>query len=183
MKSLLATLKSEHEMILREMKVLEDSESIDEARLRALFEFVEFTHHEKEENILFPWISKQNWLRQGGPLCGHFMSIRIDLNPLARMHQHLKDFNQKYLYQPSYNKSFTWLNHQNPLSIPMEEHEMGHLLSEALIHLIQISAGTSTEASKEKLFRTLLQDYFSLLKMHIHKEDNCLFVQCEQSSL
>ncbi len=176
MKLLIKTLKSEHETILEEIKFLEDSKLVDEARLSSLFHFVEFTHHEKEEAILFPWMAKQNWLRQGGPLCGHFMSVRLDLNPLTRMHQHLEDFYIKHLYLPSYNKSFSWLNPQNPMSIPMEEHEMGHLLSQTLLYLIQ----TPQEAPKKDFFRTLLEDYFSLLRMHIHKEDNCLFVQCEQ---
>ncbi|HEY8269247.1 MAG TPA: hypothetical protein VIG33_00040 [Pseudobdellovibrionaceae bacterium] len=182
MKDLLKNLKSEHEFILNEMRILAEALSINQKRLHDLFQFVEFTHHEKEENILFPWIARQNWLRHGGPLCGHFMGIRLDLNPLARINQHLDDFNRMSLAKKDSillppDKKFAWLSPQSPLSIPMEEHEVGHRLSEALRHLMQISA----EASQEAIFRTLLQDYFSLLKMHIHKEDHCLFVQCEQS--
>lgn len=176
MKELLKELTEEHQKILDEIKFFENSKEPDKNRLQALFHFVESEHHEKEERHLFPWIAQQTWLNCGGPLCGFFMGVRLELNPLSRMRQHLEAFYQKHGRLSSDERKFPWLTQQSPLSIPMEEHELGHQLSQALTYLMK----SSVDLTEDAFFQVLLQDYFALLRMHIDKEDHCLFVQCKK---
>ena len=175
MKNLIETLKAEHQYILKEIEAIESDSLINPKRLKSLFEFIELVHHDKEETLLFPHIANQQWLKQGGPLCSFFMGIRIDIDPLSRMKKHLQQFynlSKQAVYE---KKKFSWLITQSPLSIPMEEHEIGDQLSKGLLYLLEQNRKSSQE---NDLFKLLLHDYFELLKAHIQKEDMCLFSQC-----
>jgi len=170
----ISILKEEHQQILSLISKIESSDPVDESSLKNLFHFVEDIHHAKEENFLFPHLAHKNCLRQGGPLCSYFMSLRLDLDPLSRMRNHLQEYQKKAGI--SFKKRIlpNWLTPQNPLSIPMEEHETGHALSTALKDLM----GQKNDNLKREFFKPLLYDYFALLKAHIQKEDLCLFAQC-----
>lgn len=59
----------------------------------------------------------------------------------------------------------------------MEEHAVSHRLSEALKELCK-----DREASlAREFFPVLYNDFCELMKMHIDKEDHCLFVMCEMN--
>jgi len=175
MKNVLAKLREEHQFILR---LLDEPD-----RILELIKFVEEIHHPLEEEKLFPIIAQTHWLRQGGPQCSLHMGLRLDRDPLGRMRAHLNSFHKEASQQTDWHHHPTvnpeWLTPQNPLSIPMEEHAVSHDLAESLKYLMK---NPQTELFRG-FFKILHEDFSALLKMHIDKEDHCLFVMCEQRLL
>lgn len=164
---LLKNLREEHQYIL---KLLEQEDKIFQA-----IEFIETVHHEKEEEILFPFVAQQPWLSEGGPLCTYFRGLQLDLRYQDAIKEQLNRYHAiegiLHLKPPRP----LWLSDQSPLSLPMEEHELAHELSSALRSL--------NEKKNSKLYLEFFGDfrqlYIQLLKVHIAKEDNCFFVMCE----
>lgn len=171
MEKILASLREQHQLILQ---LLEDPDKILE-----LIQFVEEVHHPLEEQELFPAMANAPWLRQGGPRCSFHMGLRLERDPLGRMRSHLNAFYKKASWSPPLFVNPDWLTQQNPLSVPMEEHAVSHELAESIKYLLK---NTDSEFYREH-FKTLHTDFVDLLKMHIDKEDNCLFVICEQNLL
>lgn len=168
MKDLLEKLRKEHQQIL---KMLDAKVNILE-----IIQFVEEVHHPLEEQDLFPRISQNPLLSQGGPLCTYFRGLELDLNPNQDSHNYLRHLYTQGLPKPPLYKTFSWLNPQNPLSLPMDEHALGHEIAEALKHLVLPNYSTSFPNA----FYKLSQYYENLLRLHIAKEDQCLFVLCER---
>ncbi|MFS4457895.1 hypothetical protein [Bdellovibrio sp. HCB2-146] len=140
-----------------------------------VIDFVETIHHPKEEQLLFPVIAKQVWLSQGGPLCTYYRGLQLEFDPLAPVRRYLRLFyEQSGISAPSIGE-YSWLSEQSPLSIPMEEHFIGHELSVAL-RFLSNKKNSALYAEFFEIFRKLYSD---LLRVHISKEDNCLFVMCE----
>lgn len=141
-----------------------------------IIRLVEKVHHPLEEQELFPAIAAHPLLRQGGPLCTYFRGIELELSPRDRMQEHLEEAYREGLPQATPYAEFSWLNPQNPLSMPMDEHVTGHNLAEAISFL----AKSPDDPLYKKFYAVLCQDYKKLLRAHIDKEDNCLFVMCER---
>ncbi len=59
----------------------------------------------------------------------------------------------------------------------MEEHAVSHRLSEALKELCK----DREKPLAREFFPILYSDFCELMKMHIDKEDHCLFVMCEMN--
>jgi len=142
-----------------------------------LIHFLEEVHHPLEEEVLFPVLSKTSWLCQGGPRCSLHMGIRIEQDPLGKIEKHLADFSQKSGWRANPSQDPSWLSQQSPLSIPMEEHAVSHRLADALKELRK----DRESALYREFFPLLYNDFCQLLKMHIDKEDHCLFVMCEMN--
>lgn len=167
MRKVLDELRDQHQSILQLLK--------DPHKTLDLIEFVENVHHPLEETKLFPLMAQNTWLGQGGPQCSLHMGIRLEQDPLGRVRSHLKAFYQAAQWQPEPYPTPAWLTLQCPLSIPMEEHAVGHELAESLKLLLK----DPTSHLYRDFFERLRSDYESLLRMHIDKEDHCLFVMCE----
>ncbi|WP_374033514.1 hypothetical protein ACES2I_12205 [Bdellovibrio bacteriovorus] len=168
MNALLEKLRHEHQIILR---MFEEQVSILE-----IIHFVEKVHHPLEEQDLFPAVAGHALLREGGPLCTFFRGMELDLNPQEGPRQHLQKLYEKGFPKASAYPRFDWLNSQNPLSLPMEEHELGHEIAEAL----KILVNPDMQKIYPGDFEVLKTDYENLLRRHIAKEDGCLFVLCEK---
>lgn len=168
MEKVLANLREQHQFILQLLK--------DPAKLLELIHYVEEVHHPLEEKELFPVIAQFPWLKEGGPRCSLHMGMRLNHDPLGRMRGHLKDFHEKARWSPPPYTQPEWLTAQNPLSVPIEEHAVSHSLAESLKFLLK---QPESELYRE-FFKVLYEDFGTLLEMHIDKEDNCLFVMCEQ---
>ena len=169
MKDLLNQLRQQHQTIL---EMLDKPEMASE-----LVHFVEEVHHPMEEDQLFPLIHQQKFLSQGGPRCTHFMGMRLELNPLGAVRKHIDSFLEKTTFRPTPYRTLPWLSPQSPLSIPFEEHVIGAELGQCLTFLLK----PENKKLHTDFFSTLYGDYVRLLKMHIDKEDNCLFIMCERS--
>lgn len=143
-----------------------------------IIEFVEKIHHPREEIELFPLISRHPLLKKGGPRCIYFIGMNLDFEPFAPVRQRLQSF---YVsggaVAPPYQE-FSWLTEQNPLSIPMDEHKLGHELGKAIFFLSK----NKESPLYDKFFESFCDDYCRLLKVHIEKEDTCLFLICEALS-
>ncbi|MGZ3797273.1 MAG: hypothetical protein ACXVB1_12955 [Pseudobdellovibrionaceae bacterium] len=168
MEKVLAKLREEHQFILQ---LLDEPQKTLE-----LIRFIEEVHHPLEEQKLFPLIAQLPWLQQGGPRCSLYMGIRLEYDPLEKIRSHLKAFYLKSAWRPRDFHSPEWLTPQNPLSVPMEEHAISHELAESLTYLLS----ESRNKLHQDFFKVLYSDFCELLKMHIDKEDHCLFVMCEE---
>lgn len=151
---------------------MEQSDSI-----RDLIHFVEEEHHPLEEIELFPFVEGKPCLSQGGPRCTHFMGMRLELDPLAQVRRHLQEFFAKTSFRPPPYPLPEWLTAQSPLSIPYEEHVIGAELAKSMLFLLDQKGSDIYN----EFFARLYDDYCRLLRMHIDKEDNCLFIICERA--
>lgn len=146
-------------------------------QVRELIHYVEVIHHPLEEEQLFPFLEQQECLHQGGPRCSYFMGLRLDCDPLKLIREHLDDFFLATKFSAKTYPLPSWLKPQSPLSIPIEEHVVGAELAQSLLYILD-----NPEMSlKDKYFSKLYYDYCRLLKMHIDKEDNCLFIMCRRA--
>lgn len=169
MKDVLNTLREQHQKIL---KMLDQPE-----RALELIHFVEKEHHPLEEEQLFPFLNLKDCLKEGGPRCTMYMGMRLEFNPLTQVRKHLDKLFQKTDFRPPPYSSLPWLMPSNPLSIPYEEHIVGAELAQSMEYLLRLEGGHL----KEEFFLLLYDDYCRLLRMHIDKEDNCLFVIGERA--
>lgn len=167
MRDTLILLRKQHQEILA---MLDQPE-----RALELIHFVENDHHPLEEEKLFPFLNNQKCLHQGGPRCTMYMGMRLEFNPLDQVRKHLKNFFLKTEFRPPAYPALPWLEASNPISIPFEEHVIGAELAQSIIYLLSDSG----KELREEFFPILYQDYCRLLRLHIDKEDNCLFLMCE----
>ncbi|WP_347358692.1 hypothetical protein [Bdellovibrio sp.] len=168
MKDLLKKLREEHQQIL---KMFDEKVSILD-----IIHFVEEVHHPLEEQELFPAVSQNPLLCQGGPLCTYFRGLELDLNPQQASREYLCRLYTKGFPRPRPYASFDWLTPQNPLSLPMDEHVLGHEIAEAL----KLLSFPKYQTDFPDAFERLSRDYEKLLRQHIAKEDQCLFILCER---
>nr|BFD60165.1 hypothetical protein CKG001_22720 [Bdellovibrio sp. CKG001] len=167
MKDLLKKLREEHQQIL---KMFDDKVDILE-----IVQFVEEVHHPLEEQSLFPAVADNTLLCKGGPLCTYFRGMELDLNPQKGPRDYLCGLYMRGFPRPRAYASFPWLTPQNPLSLPMDEHVLGHEIAEAL----KLLSYPKYQAEFPQAFDRLSRDYEKLLRQHIAKEDQCLFILCE----
>lgn len=162
-------LRQQHQDILK---------MLDRPELAAeLIHFVESVHHPLEEKELFPFLDKQKCLVAGGPKCSYFMGIRLELDPLGAMKKNLQKFFANTSFRPEPYPTLPWLTPQSPLSLPFEEHAVGADLAQSLLFLLK----PENEELHTQFFAIIFKDYCRLLKMHVDKEDNCLFIIYEQA--
>jgi hypothetical protein len=105
------------------------------------------------------------------------MGIRLEQDPLGKIEKHLSDFAQSSGWDAKPTEDPAWLTQQSPLSVPMEEHAVSHRLADALRELRK----DRDSVLYLEYFPLLYNDFVRLLKMHIDKEDHCLFVMCEMN--
>ena len=168
MKEIIRLLRDQHQEIL---KLINHKE-----RILELIRFVEEEHHPLEENELFPFIFQQQFAQQGGPRCTYFMGLRLQMNPLDQIKMKLNEFYRLSGFRPTPYPMPAWLIHQTPLSIPMEEHVLGAELAQS----IEFILSAKEFRWRQEFLQAFYDGYARLLQLHIDKEDNCLFVMCEQ---
>lgn len=168
MVKILEELRQQHQTLLN--MISEDKDIFD------IIKLVEEIHHPLEEQALFPLIADHPLLQEGGPLCTFFRGMELDLNPKSVAEELLKRAYAQGLPRPHAYPQFTWLNEHNPLSMPMEEHVLSDELAQALLFL----KDQPDEKLYQDFFVSLKNEYIRLLKLHIAKEDGCLFVLCEK---
>lgn len=144
---------------------------------RELIHFVENEHHPLEEQELFPYIKNQVFLGRGGPRCSFFMGLRLDFDFAREDRALLEKFYAQTGYRPPAYAIPPWLTDQSPLSIPFNEHVLGAELAGSILYLLN---QPESEFYKE-FYAALYERYSRLLRLHIDKEDNCLFIMCEQN--
>lgn len=168
MKLVIQELRDEHQEILR---------LIDTRDFSALIDFVEKVHHPREELLLFPQIAALPMLKQGGPRCMYFRGLELDLDIYGPAKNLLKEYQTLGGPSPEPYSHYAWLNDNNPLNIPMYEHQLGHALALA----IRFCQSTTSPKWSETLRERLQEEYCRLLRLHIEKEETCLFVMAEKT--
>lgn len=161
MHPLLLDLKKEHQEIFK---------MIEEGQILPLLDFVERVHHVKEETLLFPRLANHPLLRQGGPRCTYFMGLELDLGIYEPAKNILEEFYRKSGQPPPTAVYYEWLKGNTPLRIPMDEHKLGHALASAIRHLMK------QKVTPPELTAKIYEQYCRLLKLHVEKEDTCLFL-------
>lgn len=146
-------------------------------RIRELIDFIEIEHHALEEKELFPLIHDQPFLSKGGPMCSHFMGLRLDFDYESQDRALLDLFYTKTTFRPKPHQVPSWLNPQSPLSIPIGEHILGAEQAACILFLLD---QVESDLYKE-FFERLCYSYRRLNRQHANKEDNCLFVMIEQN--
>lgn len=144
---------------------------------RELLHYVENEHHPLEEQELFPHIKDQPFLCKGGARCSYFMGLRLDFDTTKDDRALLGNFYSEASYQLRPYPIPIWLSSQSPLSMPFDEHVLGAELAGSILFLLN----QSESALYEEFFASLYRSYCRLLRVHIDKEDNCLFIMCEQN--
>lgn len=134
-----------------------------------LLELIDFVHHHhaREETSLFPFVAKQDWLNQGGPRCGFFMSQIMDLKIHEGFTQVLKNYGCLAQRQDR-----NWVSASSPLWVPLDEHDIGTAFGAAIKdELNKLEAEQNINKLKD-----LASTYLRLVEVHRQKEDECLFV-------
>jgi hemerythrin-like domain-containing protein len=168
MKDVIKTLRGQHQEILIKLERSED--------LLSIISFVEDVHHVLEEEALFPIIAENPMLREGGPMCTYFWGMEMEFSPKTPAQDLLRRLYEKGLEHPDGPQVFPWLHKSSPLSIPMSEHALSAELSHAIRKLSQEPEG----GLAREFLSPLKNEYIKLLRAHIDKEDNCLFILCER---
>lgn len=127
-----------------------------------LRELVEVAHHAAEEKVLFPALLSAGFVNQSGPHCTQFLQVRFDWDHVALAKQLAAVHGEPF--ERPIDSSF--------LSIPLEEHVAGAALSRAIERC--------TQTGEKNAIIRLVYEYVSLLRLHIRKEDECLFVLANQ---
>ncbi len=168
MSQLIDHLKKEHEAILKQLQKIEENwegaeVSEDLLKLGKMLHI----HHHLEEKYLFQAIYDTQRAQEGGPNCTSFYGLYLqEENYLKSL---LKDGgfsleNEEELIR----KIFT---NKNPLMVPIEEHRACHTLLEKTKKEIQ--DGNKVEARRN------YDKYAHILRLHIRKENECLFMMAQ----
>lgn len=129
-------------------------------------------HHEKEERILFPALHKDSALRQGGPRCGLYMTHLL-LNNTGR--QFVEIGKRRGYPNPEMSDDLLAIREANsPLTIPLEEHHGGLTAIRLLTEML------NDDATNETDFIVMAIKFEQMMRLHIEKEDTCLFVLADQ---
>jgi hemerythrin-like domain-containing protein len=130
-------------------------------------------HHRREEEILFARLAKFSRLTEGGPMCTHYMGVRIGSDPVARLENAMKETFGTFARPVLAPEMEALIEKNSPLSIPLEEHKAGAAAMRAMKKLVEafLRGDTLAEISLSRLGRL----YVNMLRLHIEKEDHCLF--------
>ncbi len=179
-------LVNEHEVVGKQLDALEfeienlSKEGVVErirAQLNHLRYIVEDVHHKNEEELLFPELHSRVNLKEGGPECARFMTLKQFSDPAQIIFKQGKKRGHDAEVLLKRNKSELL---ESPLIIPMEEHVAGqiaiHLAEFEIANLLKHNSSSEALASLRKIITT----YISLMRHHIQKENECLFVLADQ---
>lgn len=183
MKPLTQHLHEEHTLIMVGLRLLEgfrlklmndESIAVDDCRMVvfAMQTLVESCHHRKEEELLFPAIMNSPRMNEGGPRCTHFMTVRMMDNTASRLIETLPKSEVE-----KYRSEQLEVPQHHPLSIPLEEHMAGHL---ALLRVRMDLDSYALDSRNRSSLMMSIWEYTHLLRIHIEKEDTCLFVLADQ---
>lgn len=136
------------------------------AALRFLKEFVIEFHHGREEKYLFPFVASHVKVSEGGPACTKFMGLRI----MSSMNKDIFDLEAELGHRgyPAASEIQPYLQQQNPITIPMSEHEAETILVRLM------------ERGDVAKIAWALERYYDLLREHSQKEDECLFIMARR---
>lgn len=161
-------LMKEHEEILERLEALERAsregafEQLPGA-IRSLRSLVEEEHHAKEEQLLFPALARAGFEGRSGPRCTGFLQLREDWDYVGAIQREIAVAGEA-LERPT-DSSF--------LSIPLEEHAAGAALSRLIERYALVRCPRELEPDG---VRRLVFEYVTLLRVHIQKENECLFI-------
>lgn len=184
MKSFTAHLKIEHDLIGDALQALDAMSSELEQKLKVpiadlrlmvyiLQNLVETCHHTKEERFLFPALAKSERLRAGGPKCTQYMGQLITHDLAAQILRENSDLAGRPV--DAFRRTLTETG--SPLRIPMEEHDAGHL---CLLRVRLEVEGYATAPENAYRLATRIRQYLRLMRLHIEKENECLFMLVDQ---
>lgn len=148
-------------------------EHLDELRRlhAALKLYLGDLHHGEEEELLFPALASLQTPMPGGPQCTYFMGLAMEWDPVEPLRQAAKAQGAEL---PKIRLELNSALEANPMfGIPLGEHQAGHYALERIGKWLQ------TPASIEEL-RGIVSDYLKLMRQHIQKEDQCLFVMADE---
>lgn len=191
-KNIFEQMSEEHQIISKMVLVfdktldliLKDTKSFPaediEKTLIFFKDFVDEYHHSKEELILFPAADQQNVVvRQGGPKCTFFFGMYLDEETLANTLEDVKSYHKKVAPYSANTPVQTLLDKNSPLSIPLSEHETGYYSMQLLkSELLEYKQNTDKDM---RFFVKVASRYSGMLKKHIQKEDECLFVTLQKT--
>lgn len=146
-----------------------------EALLRFFKVFVIEFHHRREERFLFPLIASHPKLSEGGPGCTKFMGLRL----MSGMNKDIFEKEQELglqIYKAAQELS-PYLQPQNPITIPVEEHAAETVLIRWMDRELEISRTSQLSCDK---MAWALERYYDLLREHSQKEDECLFIMAQR---
>lgn len=137
--------------------------------------YIQGFHHSKEEDVLFPEAFKNN-VRKNGPECTKFFQQYLDNQFLEKFQIHRKNYE---IPDCKHTQTIQMiLDANSPLAIPISEHEAGHYAVQLMKTLwAKICSG---EVSKAKEFSRFGRWYLEMIRSHINKEENCLFISLKK---
>lgn len=162
----LQSFVDEHVLIQKELSVRFEAED-----WRGFFESARALlppHELREEKFLFPALATKVEVRTGGPMCTLFFDKHIKNPPLARA---AAACGQKQFQPSPANVALhlrKFFEENLPVCVPLQDH----------FALEQILRASLTAEPPSLPF--LAATFFSMLKLHIEKEDRCLLVMCSQ---
>jgi hemerythrin-like domain-containing protein len=175
--ALTAHLANEHILIQKMLDLLKilGSDSSSNQGIRDLIFLISIfrtvltdIHHHKEEDVLFPALLEQAPLNQGGPRCGHF--VNHPLSEDAKRAFHAKAQSAK-IPMPTLSPFVSHVFDLNmPLTIPLSEHFAGKNALELMEAELKNPSGNAHE------FFLLASKFDLMMRLHIEKEDTCLFM-------
>jgi hemerythrin-like domain-containing protein len=185
---LLDELKHEHQIILGFLKLFENMLALDkEGRLKTSDEdfelafsfisnYVDQLHHGKEEAILFPVAFEAKLLQGGGPKCTQYFGMFIQDRFLEKFKSEISEEDNIPEYKPK-TEIQNILKEKDPLSIPLEDHQAGYYALKIMKSDLKKRRGQAGWSCER--FCRVAQWYIKMLRQHIGKEDECLFVRLE----
>jgi hemerythrin-like domain-containing protein len=177
--ALIPELNAEHRFILERLNTIRDlagsREGVEANKtplkdsLGALRDALE-AHHDKEEKILFPALHRCPQLRQGGPRCTLFMSQLLHDN----IGRSFVETAPPWIAPVEEETEILAIRAANsPLTLPLEEHRGGRIAMQRMLRMLD----EGTDAGE---FLFLLSRFDRMMRLHIEKEETCLFVLAER---
>ncbi len=138
--------------------------------------FMENNHHHKEEELLFPRIDMSPIVYQGGPYCTHYYHFHLEYQRYDQSQELAKETQTTIaplLLSPAVQQM---VDHKNALMVPLEDHWASHNYTQIFkTFLSQAKSGIPID---HLLFRRSFIGFIGLIAQHTEKENNCLFVMC-----
>lgn len=134
--------------------------------------YIQNFHHSKEEDILFPAAFASGNMKNGGPECSKFFGLYLD----RQFSKKFEDSKEQYHIAPHQHSPISQkiIDAGSPLAIPIDEHQSAHYAIESLKRIWQSIDNGQTDQTKA--FSRIARWYIEMLKQHIQKEEDCLFV-------
>jgi len=130
-------------------------------------------HHAKEEKVLLPALLQLDTLLGGGPQCTLFKELHMMLPSYI---QQVDAINQEHGLKTKTSFGLDYGNVTNPV---LEEHIIGRTYLGWMQKGVD-AIHTDPSVATENLLMRDTRGYLFLLKGHIQKEDQCLFVMADE---